>query len=85
MIISTIVSLIVVVVVVVNNNIYTGSGMYVYTHNTRLFKPHLLNHRVPIESAQQVFRYERNDNRKRQRPEYHVLYEKHVKAILWNH
>lgn len=34
MIISTIVSLIVVVVVVVNNNIYTGSGMYVYTHNT---------------------------------------------------
>ena len=41
MIISTIVSLIVVVVVVVNNNIYTGSGMYVYTHNTRLSLIHI--------------------------------------------
>ena len=70
MIISTVVSLIVVVVAVVNNNnIYTGICMYVYTHNIPfIFKPlHLLNHRVPIESAQQAFRYERNDNRKRQR------------------
>ena len=30
-------------------------------------------------------RNERNNDRKRQRPEYHVLHEKHVKAILWNH
>ena len=59
--------------------------MYTHIISRLCFKPHLLNHRVPIESAQQVFRYERNDNRKRQRPEYHVLYEKHVKAILWNH